>query len=277
MGRERVQLSAGQVSYEDTGSGPVLVFLHGLLVDGTLWRDVAGPLSDRFRCIVPDLPLGAHREAMAPDADLSPPGVARLVAEFLERLDLRDVTLVANDTGGAITQLLLADGTDRVTRVVLTNCDAFGRFLPAPFKPLQIAARVPGALNMTLQSMRIRPLRRLPIAFGWLTKRPVPRERLDAWLQPFLSDGAIRRDTVKLLRGIRSRDLLAASEKLPQVNIPVLIAWATEDKVFPVGDGRRLASTFPDARLEEIADSYAFVPEDQPGVLRELIAGFAAA
>src|SRR3954447_24665422 len=210
-----IELSAGTVRYRDTGSGPPIVFVHGLLVDGTLWRKVTPRLEGRFRCIVPDLPLGSQTVAMKPDADLTPPALARLIGEFLEKLDLRDVTLVANDTGGALTQILLASGqTDRIGRVVLTPCDAFDNFLPQMFKPLQLLARVPGAVYPVTQSMRIPALRRLPFAFGWLTKRRVPNEVTAGWLRPGQTDKGIRRDIARLLRGIDSRYTLEAADKL---------------------------------------------------------------
>src|SRR5919106_3974755 len=126
------RLSQGTIHYSESGEGPPIVFVHGLLVDGRLWRKVTPLLEDRFRCIVPDLPLGSHQQAMNPDADLSPPGLARIVDGFLAALDLDRVTLVANDTGGAIAQVTAANHADRIGRLVLTNCDAFENFLP-PF------------------------------------------------------------------------------------------------------------------------------------------------
>ncbi|HEX9527353.1 MAG TPA: alpha/beta fold hydrolase, partial [Streptosporangiaceae bacterium] len=111
-----IELSAGTIEYEDTGSGPTLVLLHGLMMDASLWDGPIADLSADHRCVAPTLPLGAHRRAMHADADLSLPGVARLVAEFLDRLALRDVTLVGNDTGGALVQLLMRDGVPRAGR-----------------------------------------------------------------------------------------------------------------------------------------------------------------
>ncbi len=128
----QVELSAGTIEYQDAGAGPPLVFLHGLLMDASLWDDVITSLSPNFRCLAPTLPLGAHRIPMHPDADLSLPAIARLVTEFLDRLDLHDVTLIGNDTGGALVQLLMADPapTPRVSRAVLASCDAFDNFPP---------------------------------------------------------------------------------------------------------------------------------------------------
>jgi pimeloyl-ACP methyl ester carboxylesterase len=274
-----IELTAGTIRYRDTGGdGPPLVFVHGFLVDASLWRKVIPQLESRFRCIVPDLPLGSHSVAMKPDADLSPPALAALIAELLERLDLHDVTIVANDTGGALTQILLANGpTDRIARVIFTPSDAFKNFFPAMFRPLQYLARVPGAMNPLVQSMRAPALRRLPFAYGWLAKRRIPDEVTAAWVKPAQTDKGVRRDTAKLLKGVSSRYTLEAAEKLHTFDRPVLLAWAPEDRFFPIEQARRLADLFPDARLEEIADSRTFVPEDQPERLAQLVTEFAGA
>jgi pimeloyl-ACP methyl ester carboxylesterase len=274
-----IELTAGTIRYRDEGSGPPIVFVHGLLVDGTLWRKVTPQLEGRFRCIVPDLPLGSHPYAMRPDADLSPPGLARIIGEFLEKLDLRDVTLVANDTGGALTQILLASGehNDRIARVVLTPCDSFDNFFPPMFRPLQVLARIPGAVNGVIQTLRAPTLRRLPLAYGWLTKRRVPNDVTAAWVRPCQTDKGVRRDTAKLLVGVSSRYTNEAAKKLPGFTRPVLLAWAPEDKFFPFSDATRLAELFPDARIEEVPDSYTFVSEDQPELIARLIGDFASA
>jgi pimeloyl-ACP methyl ester carboxylesterase len=277
MSTKYVDLSAGRIRYRDSGEGPPLVFVHGLLVDGRLWRKVTPALEGEFRCIVPDLPLGAHTIPMKPDADVTPPGLARLLLEFLDELDLRDVTLVANDTGGALSQIAVTENPERVARLVLTPCDSFDNFLPPMFRGLQILARVQPALTAFVQPLRLRPLRRLPIAFGWLAKRPIDREVEDAWVRAFFTRREVRRDAARVLRAIDSRHTEEAAEKLRSFDRPTLLAWATDDKVFPLEHAHRLAGLLPDARVEEIPDSYSFVPEDQPERLAELIREFARA
>jgi pimeloyl-ACP methyl ester carboxylesterase len=270
-----VKLPQGNIHYREYGEGPPIVFVHGLLVDGRLWRKVTPLLEDNFRCIVPELPLGSHPEPMNPDADLSPPGLARIVAGFLDALDLEDVTLVANDTGGAISQITAANHPERIGRLVLTNCDAFENFLPPAFRPLQWAARVPGMLTGVMQGMRIAPLRRLPMAYGRLIKRDFAGAPTREWVEPFLSDGGVRRDTVKVLKGIDPKYTFEAAEKLRTFGKPALLVWAVEDRFFKVSFAERLAEAIPAARLERIEDSYTFVPDDQPERLAELVAAFA--
>ena len=262
-----IALPQGTVRYRDDGAGPPLVFVHGLLVDGRLWEPVADRL-DGFRRIVPDLPLGSHRVPM-PDADLSPTGLAQLVADFLGALDLEDVTLVGNDTGGAICQLVVTRHPKRVGRLVLTNCDAFDNFPPLMFRPLVLAARA-HLLTAQLQLVRLRAARRLPFAFGWLGKR-IPDELLAAWVEPFLSDRGIRRDARRVAAALDRRLLLDTAARLREFDRPVLIAWAPEDRFFPLDHARRLAAIFPDARLVEVPDSRAFISLDQPERLAALI------
>ena len=268
-------LPQGTIRYTETGNGPPIVFVHGLLVDGRLWRKVTPLLDDRFRCIVPDLPLGSHTTPMNPDADLSPPGLARIVSGFLEALDLEDVVLVANDTGGAISQITAANHPERIGRLILTNCDAFENFLPPAFRLLQWAGRVPPVLNGVMQGMRFAPMRRLPNAYGWLIKRDFDDAPTREWVQPFLTDRGIRRDTAKVLRGIDPRYTIEAAERLRTFERPALLAWAVEDRFFKVAFAERLAATIKGATLERIEDSYTFVSEDQPDRLAELIARFA--
>jgi pimeloyl-ACP methyl ester carboxylesterase len=270
-----VRLTQGTIRYRDSGSGEPIVFVHGLLVNGELWRKVTPPLERDFRCVVPELPLGSHPVSMEPGADLSPPGVARLIADFMDALDLQGVTLVGNDTGGAISQLVAAHHPGRLGRLVLTPCDAYENFLPPAFRPLQYAARVPGLLTATIQGARIGAVRRGPLGFGLLIKhRPMDDEVLRGYVAPFLADAGVRRDAIKVLRGISNRQTLEAAERLRRFDRPALIAWAPEDRFFKLRYGERLTADIPQARLVLIADSRTFVPEDQPERLAEAIADF---
>jgi pimeloyl-ACP methyl ester carboxylesterase len=273
---QEIELSAGTIEYEDTGgNGPVVVLMHGLAMDGSLWRHVVGELRKHYRCIVPTLPLGGHRRPMRADADLSPRGIGRLEAEFLQALDLRDVTLVGNDSG----LFLIAAGEhpERIARLVITSCEAFENFPPGlPGLAVALAARLPGGLNALAQPMRLRALRRLPFAFGWMAKRPIPHEVTDAWLRPVLTQREIRRDIARYVRSSDKGDLLVAAERLRTFDRPTLVIWASEDRVMPPEHGRRFAKLLPHAHLIEIADSYTFIPEDQPLKLASYIHEFIA-
>ncbi|MCX5059324.1 alpha/beta hydrolase [Streptomyces sp. NBC_00201] len=273
-----IELSAGTIAYDDTGGdGPVLVLLHGLMMDASLWDGPVAGLSADHRCVVPTLPLGAHRHPMRAEAELSLPAVARLVAEFLDRLDLRDVTLVGNDTGGALVQFVMADGEDRVGRAVLVSCDAFDNFPPGLTGRVLVATGrlSPRLFGLFMQQMRVRFVRRLPIAFGWLTKRG--DAACARWMRPVLGEPGIRRDAVRLLRTAdrATRRLLeAAAERLPLFDRPALVVWASEDRVMPPEHGRRLAALLPQGRLVEVDDGYTLLPLDRPAELARVIREF---
>ena len=229
---------------------------------------------------MPTLPFGAHRLPV-PGADLSLPGIARLVIEFLERLDLRDVTLAGVDTGGALVQLIMTDGAGaaRVGRVVLASCDAFDNFPPGlTGKTLVAAGKLPPPLfGLFMQQMRARAVRRLPIAFGWLTKHGDAATA--RWMRPVLTQPEIRRDTVRMLRAAAADTsiMLAAAQRLPTFDRPALVAWARDDRVMPPEHGRRLAGLLPQGRLTEVDDSYTLIPLDQPARFAQIVREFIAA
>jgi pimeloyl-ACP methyl ester carboxylesterase len=269
-----IALSRGVLRYRDEGTGPPVLFVHGLLVDGRLWSKVVERLRGDFRCITPDWPLGSHRVAMSAEAGLTPDDIADMVVELVDRLDLGPVTLVGNDSGGAICQLVATRFPDRIERLVLTNCDAFDRFPPPMFNYLRWATFVPGAVSVLAQTMRLSATRRLPIAFGWLTLEPMNEELVESFVRPAIDDRDVRRDLKKFLRAISPRYTRRAAEQLPRFDKPVLIAWGRDDKFFPGELATRLAEILPNARLEWIDGSRAFVPQDQPQRLAELMRDF---
>lgn len=220
---QEIELSAGIIEYEDTGgSGPIVVLLHGLAMDGSLWRHVVRELHEDYRCIVPTLPLGGHRQPMRADADLSPQGIGRLEAEFLERLDLHNVTLVGNDSG--LFQIAAGEHPERIARLVITSCEAFENFPPGlPGRTVAFAARLPGGLNALVQPLRLRVLRRLPFAFGWMAKQPIPHAVTDVWLHPLLTQREIRRDLIKYVRSSNKGGMLVAAEGLRSFDAPALV------------------------------------------------------
>jgi pimeloyl-ACP methyl ester carboxylesterase len=277
LGAEKtVRLAQGTIAYRERGEGLPVVFVHGLLVNADLWRhEVPGLAEAGFRCLAPDWPLGGHLLPMDADADLTPPGVAALIEEFLEALDLTDVTLVGNDTGGALIQVLMARRPERVGRVVLVSCDTQEVFFPAPFKQTAKLAYVPGALWLVAQSLRLRFLYRLPTVFGLITKRPIPAEIADSYLLPMRRSAEIRRDLTKFLKGVDCRYTLEAFATFGGYDRPVLLVWAKEERLFPVALAERHRERLPDARLELVEDSYTFIPEDRPGVVGALVGEFA--
>jgi len=272
--RHEIELPAGRIRYREAGEGRPVVFVHGYLVDGRLWDGVVDALSDRCRCLAPDWPIAAQQVAMNPDADLSPYGVAAIVASFLEALDLHDVTIVGNDSGGAMSQVLVTRHPERIGRLVLTNCDLYENFPPGIFKAMPPIARLPGGMTLLSAPFRIGALARA--AFKPFSKKPIPSELVASWMAPALHDAGVRRDARKVTVGMNKRYTLEAAEKLRNSELPVLLAWAPEDRLFSIDSAKRLAAETPNARLVEIPDASTFVALDQPQLLADEIAAFTA-
>jgi pimeloyl-ACP methyl ester carboxylesterase len=267
-----IRLPQGTIRYRDVGSGEPIVFVHGYLVDGRLWSKTAEHLFPEHRCVLPDWPMGAHRIPMNADADLTPPGIADLIADFLEAMELDGVTIVANDSGGAMSQVLATRRPERIGRLVLTNCDTHENFPPSVFKLMPPLAKVPGAMTLMALPFRLGPLRRA--AFAPFAKATIPPELIDSWMEPSQRDAGVKRDTAKFTAGLNKRYTLEAAERLAQFDRPTLFAWAPEDRFFKLSYAQRLAETIPDARIETIDDAGTFVPLDQPKRLAELIGAF---
>ena len=272
LGQEReVKLPQGTVRYRGRGEGEPIVFVHGLLVNGDLWRKVVPLLADHHRCISPDWPLGSHEVPLARDADLTPPGLARLIADFLEELDLHDVTIVSNDTGTALTQILATAHPERIGRIVLTTGDAFDNFPPKLFKGVIGLGYIPGSLWVTDKLARPNAARRAFLAP--LAKTLRDPEIFESYAG-HLKKAGIRRDVGKVLKALRARYTKEAADKLPRLEAPALMVWAPEDKFFPDEHAKRLAEIIPDASVVWIEDSNAFVSEDQPERTAEAIQTF---
>jgi pimeloyl-ACP methyl ester carboxylesterase len=247
------------------------VFVHGLLVNGDLWRKVVPALSESHRCITPDWPLGSHGTPLRKDADLSPTGLAQLIADFLTALDLQGVTLVGNDTGTALCQITVTEHPERIGRLVLTTGDAFKNFPPRMFKGVIVLGYLPGSLWLLDKAARPDRVRRATL--GPLSHTLRDPAILESYAGQ-VKHGGIRHDLAKVLRGLRSRYTQRAAEKLPELRAPALMIWAAKDAFFPPAHAHELAKLIPDARVEEIAKSRTFVSEDQPDRVVELIAGF---
>ena len=267
----KLELPQGTIRVYEQGDGPVLLFVHGLLVSHTLWELVTERLAERHRCVAIDLPLGAHREPMRPDADLSPPGVAAMIAGVMDQLDLRDVVLVGNDTGGALCQLVVASHPERLAGLVLTTCDAYEHFPPPFVKPFTWLGRAPRIGDVLLRAGRFAPVREGLLA-------PVNKrrsaERNRAWVAP-LEDAGVRRDVLRFMAEVDSSHTVAAAPALREFGRPALVVWSRGDRIFPLSDAKRLAADLS-APLEVVDDTRTFIPLDQPGRLAELIENFVA-
>ncbi|MFD7531126.1 alpha/beta fold hydrolase [Streptomyces sp. NPDC059849] len=284
-----IELSAGTIEYTDTdmgadadidtdmgtgdGARETVVLVHGLAFDESVWDALVAELREDFRVVVPVLPLGSHRRPMRPSADLSAQGVADLLAEFLERLDLRAVTLVQNDAGTA--QLLPGVRDERIARLVLTSCEALDNYPPGiQGRTLLAASRVPGGLFLLLQSFRVPFLVSMRSSLGGMTAHGIPYERVRRWYRPLLTDRAVRRDLARFLRSTRKDNYLRAAERLRHFDRPALVAWGAEDRMMPHETGRRLAELLPRGRYVEIPEAGTLVPMDNPTALAQELRRF---
>lgn len=270
-----IELPHGAVAYRSAGPEdsalPPVVFVHAFLVDGTVWSDVAGLLATRgIRSYSPDWPLGAHRIPLCRDADQSPRGIATQILAFLEELDLHDVTLVGNDTGGALCQFLLDTDSRRIGRLVLTNCDAFDTFPPFPFSLIFRLLGGTGRMWVNLQPMRARAFRHSPLGLGLLANNLDPTQSR-AWVEPCLTNKEIRQDATRFLRAADAQDLLDVSTRLHRFNGPTRIVWGLADRAFRPGLGRRLQQAFQDAAFVEVPAARTFVQLDAPEALADQI------
>jgi len=275
LGVERsLDLSAGKIVYRERGAGRPLVFVHGVLVNADLWRDVVPALANEFRCISPDWPLGAHTLPMSPSADLRPDGIARLVADLIEALDLHDVVLVASDTGGAIAQITIANHPERIGGLVLANCDAFENFFPPAFRALTYLAPLPGFIDALAFALRASALQR---AVAWTVAHRRPSTAvLRSYFGPFTADPGVRRDARNVFAAVRARYTLEAARSFGSFQKPVGIGWGEDDRFFfPMRHAERLRDAFPNARLRTFPGSRTFVSEDAPGPFAAFIAEIA--
>jgi pimeloyl-ACP methyl ester carboxylesterase len=270
----RLDIADTQVTVYEAGAGRPVVLVHGFLTNANVWRKLVPQLAAEFRCVCVELPLGSHATPLA-GTDLTPPGLAKLLAATIEALGLGPVTLVGNDTGGAFCQMVAAWHPEVIDRLVLTDCEFRENFPPLMFRYLTLLARFPPLLGAFLAPGMWSPMQRLPFAYGWLARRPLDPQAAATYTRPAVLNGAIRRDLADVLTGLDRRDAIAAADALAGFDRPALIVWSPEDRVFPPKHARALAELLPQARLEWVRDAYAFLSEDQPTRLATLVAAFA--
>ena len=272
-----VELTQGTIHYDEVGpaDGRPVLCVHGFLMGRELWAGLAERLASRgLRVLSPTWPLGAHPEAMRSGADTSPAGVASTIAAFMDAVALEDVVLIGNDSGGALCQVVAVEHSDRVGALVLTNCDMFDDFPPSFFKALVPAARSRRAFRAALAPFASATMRRSPLGYGMLSHHDVDH-LAEPWARSALSNPGAFDDMRRFAAGMDPSFTQDAARRLAAFDRPALIAWGTDDKLFPLEHARRMASIIPGARLEEIADSRCFCMVDQPDALAALVADFA--
>ena len=276
-----IDLPQGPVHYRVAGpadsSKPPVVFIHGLLVNSELWSAAASSLAERgVRSYALDLPLGSQPAPLHEDADVSPRGVARLILDALAALELTDVTLVGNDTGGALCQFVIDTDPTRIGRLVLTNCDAFEQFPPPPFGALVALGRRPGRLRLAIRATKPKLMRHSILGYGGLVAKPLDAGLTARWITP-CTNKVIARSTARFFRAMDKRDLADVGDRLGSFEKPVLLLWGAADPFFKPALAHRLADAFADARLVLIDDGRTFVPLDEPDRIADEISAFSTA
>lgn len=273
MADDSIVIDGAEIDFSDTGSGRTVVFVHGAYVTGSVWADVTSRLLEDFRCITPTWPLGAHRPISSAGTDLGATAAMRRIVHFVEALDLRDVTLVANDTGGGLVLAALGDpalDTGRISRLVLTNCDSYEHFPPAGFAGIvklcrrsALAGRVVLRLLATTAGQRY--------FLNSVCERPPGKHRRREIFGYFASSETTRREAVELTASLNPALTLRAAKAIEVFDRPVHIVWGTKDKLFPLDHAKRLASAFPHSTLVDVAGSSTYVMIDAPQALADVI------
>ena len=270
-----IHLGQNLLEYQDIGQGQPLLFIHGAFSNQYTWRKIIPELSKHYRCIAPSWPFGAHRQAFSHQADLTPKGITAFIQQFIEALHLEQVVLVANDTGGAYAQIFTASHPEKVTKLILSNCEGLEVFPPKKFSSLPKLVRFPGYTRLMAQAFKLKPLLKTPTTFGLLSNSLHKEELFDLYAKDFSQQKAIRQDFKKLAMGWHPKYTQEAAEKLKKFNKPVLVLWGNDDvQLFPVRLGKRIADIFPDAQFMEIPNAMTYIQEDQPKEMVRQIRNF---
>lgn len=263
--RRTVETPSGSISYVEHGSGPVALFVHGVLLNGYLWRHQLAQLGDLRRCIAVDLLAHGNTEISATQ-DVSVTANAHMLAQFLDALKIDQVDLVGNDSGGGICQIFAALYPQRIRSLALTNCDAHDNWPPEPFKPF-VAMVAAGGLPDTLNAMLAdKSIFRSPGALGPAYERPeaVSDDTIETYLRPFTRSAQRTRDIERFVNAFDCRHTVEIERQLGQVQAPTLIAWGTDDIYFDLKWSHWLEKTIPGTkRRVEFNSARIFFPEER--------------
>ena len=262
--RKQVETPSGRISYIEQGRGAVALFVHGVLLNGHLWRHQLAGLSDVRRCIAVD--LLAHGETeIAPDQNVSVTANAEMLNQFLDALKIDRIDLVGNDSGGGICQIFAALHPERIRSLTLTDCDTHDNWPPEAFKPF-LAMASNGGLRRTLEAMLSdKSVYRAPDALGPAYEDPgrLSDEDIEAYLRPFLKSEQRTRDLQRFLEAFDNKHTLAVDDRLKTLEAPTLIVWGTDDVYFDVKWSHWLAQSIPGTRRRvEFRDARIFFPEE---------------
>ncbi len=251
--------------YRTEGQGQTLLFLHGALANGYTFRKILPALSRHYRCITLHLPLGGHHIPLSRDTDLSPPGIADLIRDFMVSLEIEQAVLIANDTGGAYAQVFAAVYPEMVTSLILSNCEVTDVFPPSRFIYLRYAARIPGFTFLMAGLLAITPWLTHPSVMGELSVTLSNEDLATGYIRSFVKNHEIRKDFAGACRHWHPRHTLKAAKLLENFSKPVLVLWGDMDQqLFPRHQMEKLLKIFPHAEWMTIAQAKTFIQEDAP-------------
>ena len=263
--RRTVEIPSGRISYLEQGSGPVALFVHGVLLNSYLWRHQLAGLSDIRRCIAVDLLAHGDTE-IAPDQDVSVTVNAKMLREFLDALAIDQVDLVGNDSGGGIAQIFAALNPERVRSLTLTNCDTHDNWPPEAFKPF-LAMAASGGLSGTLNAMLSdKQVYRSAGALGPAYEHPeqVSDDTIETYLRPLVRSERRTHDLKRFLAAFDNSHTVAIQDQLKSLQAPTLIVWGTDDVYFDLKWSHWLADNIPGTRRRvEFKDARIFFPEER--------------
>jgi pimeloyl-ACP methyl ester carboxylesterase len=261
--REVATTPSGQVAYVSVGKGPPALFVHGVFTNGHLWRHVIERAASERRCLAIDLPGHGHSPA-APDQDLSLPALARLLEDFCDALGLGPVDVVANDTGGAVVQVLAANNPERLRTLTFTNCDVHDQIPPDAFREgTEAAAR--GELAPAVTQFAENPglARRSALGQSYEHPEEISDETIREYFAPF-ADPEGARQLERAVNALNAEDLIAVEPKLEKLEVPTLIVWGSGDVFFDVKWAHWLRDRIPGAGdVVELPDARLFYPEER--------------
>lgn len=268
--RSQVQTPSGPASYVDTGGpGRPVLLVHGVGSSSYLWRNVIAELDGERRCVSFDLPLHGHTPA-APDQDFTLNGLARFIAGGCDALGLADIDLVANDTGGAVSQVFAASHPERLHTLTLTNCEAHDNMPPRALLPAVLLARLGLLARLAPRLMAPGNPRTARRVYGRVYQdvSKLPADIARVWLEAQAGTPEAARQAQRLLTSLHARDLLAAEPALKRLEVPTLIVWGTSDMFFRTKWAYWLRDTIPGAsEVVEIDGGRLFFPDERAGEL----------
>jgi pimeloyl-ACP methyl ester carboxylesterase len=272
--RRFAQVPSGRIAYYEQGAGPVALFIHGVPLNGFHWRHVIAGMRGSRRCIAPDL-MGLGYTEVGLQQDVSFTAQARMLGEFLDALGIDQADVVANDSGGAIAQILAAGRPERLRSLTLTNCDVHDNWPPPAIGPQLEAARNGTLVDAYARFIGDAEARRARFARAYADPGVLTEEVYRAYIDPLLSTPEKRSAFHRYWLAFDNRHTVSIEPRLRELRVPTLVVWGLDDIFFDVKWAHWLKRTIPGAtRVAEVPGAKLFFPEDRPQALLDPLRSF---